>query len=440
MRILLYSSNYYPEPIGIAPLMTELAEGLVKRGHSVRVVTAMPNYPERKIYPGYRHQLYKREVRNGVEIDRCFVAIRPKPGLIGRVLLEGSFAFLSFFKAITGWRPDVILSTSPSLTACLPVAAAKAFYGCPSVLSLQDILPEAAVQTGLIKNRLAIKVFEQLEKFAYASATKISVITPSFAHNLRCKNVPADKLECISNWVDTNIVQPMPKGSSAFRIAHGLEGKFVVLYSGNIARTQGVRTIIRTAEQMQHNPNIRFVIVGEQSQLMELEELRQELGVENVILRPFVSDADFPDMLAAADISLIMQKHNVVGFNMPSKTQKIMASGRAIVASVPRHGSAAEAVFESGSGLVVEPESPTELTKAIQALYDDPKKVEELGNRGRQFALDNYSFHQALNAYELLLRRVVEPLPAVVLKALPSQQPVVTLAPDMLTSDFEKAS
>ena len=63
-------------------------------------------------------------------------------------------------------------------------------------------------------------------------------------------------------------------------------------------------------------------------------------------------------MLAAADVSLIMQKHNVVGFNMPSKTQKIMASGRPIVASVPAHGSAAEAVRQSGSGIVVEPESP----------------------------------------------------------------------------------
>ena len=170
MRVLLYSYNYYPEPIGIAPLMTELAEGLVKRGHQVRDVTALPNYQERKIYKGYQGQLYKREVRNGVEIDRCFVAIRPKPGLVTRAMLEGSFAILSLVKAIAGWRPDVILSTSPSLPACLPVAVAKIFHRCPNVLSLQDILPEAAIQTGLIGNKFAIKVFEKLEKFAYASA------------------------------------------------------------------------------------------------------------------------------------------------------------------------------------------------------------------------------------------------------------------------------
>ncbi|MGC1309814.1 MAG: glycosyltransferase family 4 protein [Phormidesmis sp.] len=435
MRVLLYSYNYYPEPIGIAPLMTELAEGLVKRGHKVRVVTAMPNYPERKIYPGYRGKLYKSERRNGVEIERCFVAIRPKPGLLARALLEGSFSILSLVKAVTGWRPDVILSTSPSLPACLPVAAAKAFHRCPTVLSLQDILPEAAIQTGLITNNIAIKVFEQLEKFAYASATKIGVITPSFEKNLIGKGVPRQKMACISNWVDVGTVKPLPKEGNPFRKQHKLEDKFVVLYSGNIARTQGVRTIIRTAEQMQDNPAIRFVIVGEASQLVELDELSQELGINNVTLLPFVSPEKFPEMMAAADVSLILQKHNVVGFNMPSKTQKIMASGRPVIASVPANGSAAEAVRASNSGLVVEPENPTELARAIQTLYDDPDKLERLGKNGRQFAIDNYSFDQAISAYEGLLQSVVERKTS--FHSLP-QQTVVAISPDLRGSELEK--
>ncbi len=407
MRILIYSYNYYPEPIGIAPLMTELAEGLVSRGHQVRVVTAMPNYPERKIYPGYEGKLYKNEYRNGVKIERCFVAIRPKPGLLCRALLESSFSVLSVVKAISGWRPDVILSTVPSLTACLPVAVAKTFHRCPSVLSLQDILPEAAVQTGLLTNSLAIKVFEQLEKFAYTSATKIGVISSSFTQNLLEKAVPPHKIECISNWVDTGFIAPMRKEDNAFRRAYGLCGKFVVLYSGNIARTQGVRTIIRAAAQMQSTPDIQFVVVGEKSQLNELDQLRVELGVENLLLLPFVSREDLPEMLAAADVSLVMQKRNVVGFNMPSKIQVIMASGRPIIASVPAHSAAAEAIAQSQGGLVTYPECPTALADAIQTLYEDPRAVAAFGQRARQFAIENYSFDQALNAYETLLRGVV---------------------------------
>ncbi|MCG8366383.1 MAG: glycosyltransferase family 4 protein, partial [Pseudanabaenales cyanobacterium] len=341
MRILIYSYNYYPEPIGIAPLMTELAERLEEVGHEVRVVTAMPNYPERKIYPEYRGKLYHTEKRNGVTIQRCYVWIRPNPGLVARILLDGSFVLLSFLQAIRGWRPDLILSTSPSLPACVPVAILRWLYSCPVVLNLQDILPEAAVQTGLLSNPLGIRIFEALEKFAYYSASKISVITDGFVDNLVAKGVPAEKLICISNWVDVNFIGPLPKTNNPFRKAHQLEDKFVVLYSGNIARTQGVRTIIRTADQLRNIPDIAFVIVGEASQLVELDELRQELGVDNVLMLPFTPREKLPEMLAAADVSLIMQKLRVVGFNMPSKTQILLASGRPIIASVPDAGTTA---------------------------------------------------------------------------------------------------
>ncbi len=407
MRILIYSYNYHPEPIGIAPLMTELAEGLVTKGHEVRVVTAMPNYPQRRIYPDYRGQLYCQEERNGVIIQRCYVAIHPNPGVITRILLDGSFALFSFFHALKGWRPDVILSTSPSLPACIPVALLKLLYGCPTVLSLQDILPEAAVRTGLISNRLAIRIFEVLEKFAYASATRIGVITDSFARNLVSKGVPSGKLKRIPNWVDTNFIRPLPKYDNQFRQKHGLQDKFIVLYSGNIARTQGVRTIIHAADALRHVPGIEFVIVGEERQLGDLRDLRDELGVTNVTLLPFAPRKELPTMLAAADVSLIMQKASVVGFNMPSKTMVLLASGRPIIASVPDGGAAAQAVRDSGGGLVIEPEKPKALARAIQTLYSDPDQMKQLGKRGRSFAISNYSFEQSLEGYESLLASLV---------------------------------
>lgn len=408
MRILIYSYNYHPEPIGIAPLMTELAEGLVTKGHEVRVVTAMPNYPQRRIYPEYRGQLYCEEERNGVKIQRCYVAIHPNPGVITRILLDGSFSLLSFFHALKGWRPDVILSTSPSLPACIPVALLKLIYGCPTVLSLQDILPEAAVRTGLISNQLAIRVFEVLEKFAYASATRVAVITDCFSKNLVSKGVPVSKIKRICNWVDTSFIRPLPKHDNAFRQAHGLQDKFVVLYSGNIARTQGVRTIIHAAEALQHLSNIEFVIAGEERQLGDLQNLREELGVKNVTLLPFAPRQELPTMLAAADVSLIMQKASVVGFNMPSKTMVLLASGRPIVASIPDGGAAAQAVRDSGGGLVVEPEKPKALARAIQELYNDPKRSEQLGKKGRSYAISNYSFEQSLEGYESLLASLVD--------------------------------
>ncbi|MFH7025087.1 MAG: glycosyltransferase family 4 protein [Heteroscytonema crispum UTEX LB 1556] len=402
MRILIYSYNYYPEPIGIAPLMTELAEGLLKRGHEVRVVTAMPNYPQRQIYEGYRGKLFLTEHKNGVQIQRSFVWIRPQPNLLDRVLLDASFVFTSFLPALMGWRPDVILSTSPSLPVCLPTTLLGWLHSCPVVLNLQDILPDAAIHVGLLKNKLLVRVFTALEKFAYRTATKISVIADGFVENLQAKGVPSDKIVQIPNWVDVNFIRPMPKQNNAFRMAHNLSGKFVVLYSGNIALTQGLETVVKAASQLRHIPDIAFVIVGEAKGLQRLQRQCEENGADNVLLLPFQPREKLPQMLAAADVGLVVQKKNVIFFNMPSKIQVLLASGRALVASVPDNGTAARAIRQSGGGVVVPPEEPKALANAILDLYNHPEKVKTLGYNSRQFAVEQYAFEQALNNYESL--------------------------------------
>ncbi len=402
MRILIYSYNYYPEPIGIAPLMTELAEGLVKRGHEVRVVTAMPNYPERQIYEGYRGKLYVNEYKNGVQIQRSYVWIRPQPNLLDRVLLDASFVVSSFLPALFGCRPDVILSTSPSLPVCIPTTLLGWLYNCPVVLNLQDILPEAAVHVGLLKNKFLIQVFATLEKFAYRTATKISVIADGFVDNLRSKGVPANKIVQIPNWVDVNFIHPLPKENNPFRGAHNLDGKFVVLYSGNIALTQGLETVVKAAAALRDVPDIAFVIVGEAKGLQRLQQECQDIGADNVLLLPFQPREKLPEMLAAADVGLVVQKKNVISFNMPSKIQVLLASGRALVASVPDNGTAARAIRQSGGGVVVTPEDSQALAAAVLDLYQHPEKVKTLGYNSRQFAIEQYSFDQALNNYESL--------------------------------------
>ncbi|MDJ0737234.1 MAG: glycosyltransferase family 4 protein [Nostocaceae cyanobacterium] len=402
MRILIYSYNYHPEPIGIAPLMTELAEGLVKRGHQVRVVTAMPNYPERQIYHSYRGKWFVSEYKNGVQIQRSYVWIRPEPKLLDRLLLDASFVITSFLPALMGWRPHVILSTSPSLPVCIPTTLLGWLHSCPVVLNLQDILPDAAIQLGLLKNKLLIQVFSALEKFAYRSATTISVITDGFVENLLSKGVDRKKIVQVPNWVDVNFIRPLPKENNPFRTAHNLSGKFVVLYSGNIALTQGLETVIKAASMLKDIPDIAFVIVGEEKGLQRLQQDCHNCGADNVLLIPLQPREKLPQMLAAADVGLVVQKKNVVGFNMPSKIQVLLASGRTIVASVPKHGTAAKAIKKSGGGVIVPPEDPQALAKAILELYRHPEKLKKLGDRSRKFALEQYAFEQALNNYESL--------------------------------------
>jgi colanic acid biosynthesis glycosyl transferase WcaI len=249
-------------------------------------------------------------------------------------------------------------------------------------------------------------VFEALEKFAYRTASKISVIADGFTENLINKGIEPEKITCIPNWVDVNFIRPLDKENNDFRKAHQLEGKFVALYSGNIALTQGLETVIEAATHLRHIPDIVFAIVGEEKAIEKLEDYCQTCSATNVLLLPFQPREKLPEMLAAADVGLIVQRKNVIGFNMPSKTQVILASGRAIVASVPLTGTAARAVKQSGGGVVVPPEDPKLLADAVLDLYQNPEKTKKLGQQGRQHAIEHYAFEQALNNYEALFSSI----------------------------------
>lgn len=407
MRILLYSYNYYPEPIGIAPLMTELAEGLVARGHELRVVTAMPWYPQSQIYAGYRGRLYRTETRNGVKIQRCYVRASTQRSFLNRALFELSFMTLSFVQAWRGWRPDVILLTVPGLPVGIPASLLGWLYRCPVVLNLQDILPDAAVHVGLLTSRTAIRIFSALERYNYRMATQIAVIATGFQENLLAKGVPARKITIIPNWVDVDFIRPLPREENEFRREQGLGDRFVVLYSGNIALTQGLETVIDAAVLLRDHPEIAMVIVGEERALERLRAYCHERGAENVVLRPFQPREKLPDLLAAADIGLVVQKQNVIAFNMPSKIQVLLASGRPIIASVPSAGTAAQAVRASGGGLVVPPEDPAALAQAIRDLHGDRDRLQALGAASRQHAIENYAFQTALDRYEALFAKLL---------------------------------
>ena len=408
MRILIYSYNYHPEPIGIAPLMTELAQGLVKRGHEVHVLTAMPWYPEGEIQAPYKNKIYCIEENEGVKIQRSYVWTRRKRSLKNRVLFEMSFALLSFLQGLSScWRPDIIFVTIPGLPVAVPASILSLLYRAPVILNLQDILPDAAVHVGLLKNPQVIQVFKYLEKFAYWSAHQISVISDGFTKNLMTKGVKAEKIVEIPNWVDLQFIRPLPKNLNQFRHNHDLEKKFVVMYSGNIALTQRMETLVDAAIELLPIENICIVIVSNQGHSSDLQKYAREKQASNVVFIPFQPREKLPEMLAAADVSVILQKGNVIDFNMPSKIQVLLASGRPLIASVPFEGTAAQAIRRSGGGLVSEPEDAPALAKAILWLYEHPQELDLLARQGREYAEQEYCLEKALDNYEKLFRSVL---------------------------------
>ncbi len=409
MRILIYSYNYHPEPIGIAPLMTELAEGFAKRGHQVRVVTGMPNYPERKVYDEYKGKFFLTEERNGVTVQRSYIHVRgSKPGLLDRLLLDSSFILSSLWQAFNGWKPEIIFATTPPILISLPVSFYGLFSNSSVVLNIQDIVSEAAVRVGLVKkDSWIVSLAETIENLAYRKAAKISVIAEDFLTKLVEQGVNKNRIVCIPNWVDLNFIRPLDKNNS-FREEHNLQGKFVVVYSGNIALTQGLETVVKAAASLKEKSEISFVILGEEKARQQLQECCDNYQADNVTLLPLVPREKLPEMLSAADVGLVIQKKTVTAFNLPSKIPVILASGRPIIASVPDTGTAMRVVKESGGGIVVTPEDSQALAQAIVELYENPDKLQELGQQGRKYAEENFGSKNALNSYEALFAEILE--------------------------------
>ncbi|HEY5141757.1 MAG TPA: glycosyltransferase family 4 protein [Methylococcales bacterium] len=406
MKILILSYNYHPEPIGIAPLITELAEGLVQRGHQVRVVTALPNYPERRIYAKYRGRLFHKEVLNGVHLVRHWVYIRPQPRLWTRLAFEASTLLLSTWAALMQPRADVTLTVSPQLSGSITARLLNLYKGIPFILNIQDLLPDAAIASGLLKSSLLISLFKALERFAYRHAKGIAVISAPFIVNLTHKGVAPGKLYQIPNWVDTRFIVPLDR-QTPLRRQMGLTDAFVVMYSGNIGLTQGLETLIDCANLLRDDPKIQFVIVGEERALAQLRERIQHYGLTNVYTIPFQPRPQLPQMLASVDVNLILQKAHILDINMPSKTMLLMASARPVVASVNPKGEVAKIIHESACGIIVQPEDPAQLAAALVALKNDPEECQLLGERGRNFACENFDREKVLSTYENLLQVAV---------------------------------
>jgi colanic acid biosynthesis glycosyl transferase WcaI len=397
--------NYAPENVSGPVLMTEFATDLIKLGHQVTVITAAPNYPYGRVFLGYRNSPYQVEWIDGVRVVRTWSYISPLKTFWRRIFNYGTFSITSFFGALRAGRPEILIVVTPPLPLGMPAWALSRLWRVPLLVQIEDIYPEAAVAMGVLRNRAAISFFSAVERFLYRKATHISVISEGFRRNLLGKHVPASKISVIPVWADTDLVRPLPK-ENAFRERNGLQGKFVVMYAGNIGLTSRSEDILASAEILQAEPNIKFVIVGEGVKKAELEALSNSKQLSNVVFLPYQPREGFAEMMAAADVNLVTLNNNSSRTSMPSKTFNIMASARPILAVTPPDSEVAALVEESKCGINVPPEQPIALTEAILDMMRQPQRLIEWGQNGRSQLEGRYSRKHCINEHERMLSSI----------------------------------
>ena len=407
MKILFMAQCYAPENVSGAVMVTELAADLAKRGHRVTVVTGAPNYPQGRVFKGYRNGLYKVEMLDGVRVIRTWSYISPSKNTWPRLFHYGTYSATAFYGGLFASRPDVIVSYSPPFPLGLTAFLLSRIFHVPWLLQLEDLYPDAAIAAGVMTNQKVINFFLGLENFFYRNAQRISVISKNFKQTLLAKGIPNSKIEIIPVWADPDEVQPLQK-ENAFRREYGLNGKFVVMYAGNIGLTSCLEDVVHAAEILQEQQKIHFVIVGEGVKKKSLEAEMEAKQLKNMLFLPFQPRDLFPEMLAAADLGLVTLNAGAALSSLPSKIFNVMASARPILAITPPGSEIMQIIEEAGCGWNVPPASPEKLAEAIVQLKDRESTVIQMGQNGRACLEKNYSRNHCVDAYEMMLTAICD--------------------------------
>ncbi len=387
LRLQLWSWNYEPEPTAMGPIAARWAEAMSARGHRVEVVTAHPHYPG-PLW-GRRLRPY-RETRNGIPILRLPLLIGHRT-TAARIMEEATYAVSAGVAAARASAPDAAVAVSPSFLGLFPVLASARLRRFPWILWLEDILPDAAASTGLMREGLALRTAGHMERFSYRSADRIVVISNAFRENLLGKGVPP--------WKVTHVYNPYTRGLGG-RTAQNGNGPARILYMGNMGFSQNLPALVRAFE---HSPavgdDVRLILAG-------TGELALEAAAEirsNRVEMPGLLREELELEMARAAIGLVPQRPDVDEFNLPSKLMNLMSRGVPVLASVNPRSEIARIVRESGAGWVVDAADPEGFPRAIRGILTDHEELRRRGAAGLEFARRNFGPEVVATRFEDLL-------------------------------------
>lgn len=409
MKITVWGINYAPEPTGIAPYNTDLCAWLRERGHEVRMITGFPYYPTWKKSDADKRSWFRREEQNGVEIHRCWQFVPKQPKAITRILHEASFIFTSFLRQLFLPRPDLLIVISPPL----PLGPAAWLLGllkrAPYLFHVQDMQPDAAVTLGLLRPGALTRVLYGIERFSYSRAKVVSGITQGMLDMFDQKGVPAEKQLLWPNWIiprkqAENPESALPPG--AFREHAKISpADFLVVYSGNLGKKQGLDIVLDAAEILaeQDSRKITFVIAGEGAAAADLRQRidRQKLPVR---LLPLQDEPMFRAMLRDADVCLVTQQKGSGALFFPSKLISLLAAGCPVVTVADDTSELAKAVREGGFGRNVLPGDASEFARNISALAADHQALPAMGQAGREW-VERFSREAVLSRFAAHIER-----------------------------------
>ncbi len=401
MRVLIVGLNSAPEPVGIGPYTTGLAEALAKRGHQVEMIAGQPYYPQWRGNPAFAGG-WKVSVEHGVALTRCPHYIPAEPTGLRRILHLASFAASALVPALRAAlgrrekRPELVIAVAPALFSVVTAWLAARLAGARLWVHLQDFEVEAALATGLLRpNGRAARLALWVEQRILGLADQVSTISPQMCVRLHGKGIAPARVIEIRNWSNTRFLADIGR-EPELRARWGLADAAVCLYSGNIARKQGIEVLVEAARLLANRTDVAFVICGEGPNRAALDALAS--GLSNVQLHDLQPAENMGAMLTMASIHLLPQIAGAADLMLPSKLTNMLASGRPVIATTePGTGLAGEV---EGCGMITPPGDAAALAAAIVTLLDDPVRRAKFGAAARQRAAERWEKSAIVERFE----------------------------------------
>ncbi len=407
--LLIIGLNYAPEEVGIGPYTAGLAEALVERGHQVEAIVGKPYYPRWKVNPAFSGGGWRRSMEAGVKIIRCPLYVPIEPTGLRRIIHLASFALSALppaLRCVLGRRadrPKVVIGIAPALLSVVTAWLAARLAGAKLWIHLQDFEVEAALATGLLDPAgPTARLARWTELRILGLADRVSTISPQMCAKLIDKGIATERVLELRNWSDARFSAD-PVGASEIRADWVLGERKIALYSGNIARKQGIEILVEAARLLQHRKDLVLVICGEGPNRAELKRLAAGLG--NIQLHDLQPAKRMGAMLTMADVHLLPQIAGAADLVLPSKLTNMLASGRPVIATTEPGTGLYDEV--DGCGAVSPPGDASALAAAIEAMVDDPARRAALGEAATRRAAERWAKDAIIDRFAAELARII---------------------------------
>lgn len=329
--ILIISQVFVPDPASVGQHMADVAFEMAARGYKVRVYCSDSGYedPTQK-YP-------RRENIKGVDVRRIPFTSFGKKKTILRVLGTASFMIQVLLRSL--FMPNlggILFSTSPPLVGII-ASIVRVFRGVPLVYWAMDLNPDQLLALGKIrKGDLIERALESGNRLLLQNSSLIIALDRFMAARLRPRGRLSHKMVVIPPWPHEDVIEPLKHEDNAFRHRNGLDGKFVVMYSGNHSPSNPLKTLLDAAVRLKDDNDLRFLFVGGGNGKKEVEAYIVQHNLRNVISLPYQPLADLRYSLSAADVHVVSLGLDMVGIIHPCKVYGAMAVARPVLFFGPK--------------------------------------------------------------------------------------------------------